>query len=218
MKTVELGFIYVLQNPITGEFFYVGATERSLKSRLHNHYSHFKEYESGKRKKNKRFEYLSKLLPVKCNIILLEVIKKASLCEAEKKWIKHFRDINPNLTNMTDGGKGGQTWKYYTDEEKTKSKKLISKKIKGSHNTAIHNKRISESRIGYLHHNKIKLEDHIIALNENKEVVKSFDYIFEISGFLNNKHAGSNVKRILNDNKLHYKYYWITKSRIQDIV
>ena len=36
MKTVELGFIYVLQNPITGEFFYVGATEHSLKSRLHD--------------------------------------------------------------------------------------------------------------------------------------------------------------------------------------
>ena len=222
MSNVELGFVYALQNPITGEFFYVGATRHSLKSRLNDHYGHLSECRKDRRKNNKKFNYLENLLPTKCKIILLEIVVKDSLFNAEKKWIKHFRKINPNLTNMTDGGIGGETWKYYSDSEKEKSGKLISKKTKGVPNSPEHNENISKSRIGYLHHNKVRLEDPIVALDKEKKLVKVFNYIFEINQFLNNKHSGSNVKRILNDDRLHYKYYWITfsqlKSETQDIV
>ena len=40
---VPVGFIYYLQNPVTGEIFYVGATETSLKNRLRTHYQHLSE-------------------------------------------------------------------------------------------------------------------------------------------------------------------------------
>lgn len=222
MKYVELGFVYALQNPKTGEFFYVGATQRSLKSRLQDHYAHLSECRKERRKNNKRFNYLENLLPLKCNIVLLEVVVKSSLSEAEIKWINHFRKINPKLTNMTDGGAGGKTWKYFSEKEKKESSSKISKKLKHRHNTAKHNENISKSRIGYLSHKKLKLKDPIIALDEKENFVKSFNYLFEINQFLNNKHSGSNVKRILNDKRLHYGFYWILLSQYegnpQDIV
>ena len=71
MDTIT-GFIYYLQNPITGEIFYVGSTECSLKNRLRTHYQHLREYERGLRKHNKRYEYLLNLRPNKATIHLLE--------------------------------------------------------------------------------------------------------------------------------------------------
>lgn len=60
-KLVELGFIYCLKNPKNNEIFYIGATESSPKDRLSGHYSHFKEYLSGKRNCNKKFEYIESI-------------------------------------------------------------------------------------------------------------------------------------------------------------
>ena len=74
MASTILGFIYCLQNPITGEIFYVGCTETSLKNRLKTHYQHLKEYQNGKRNENKRYLYLEKMLPLKAEIILLEIV------------------------------------------------------------------------------------------------------------------------------------------------
>lgn len=124
---IPLGFVYYLQNPITSEIFYVGATEVSLKNRLRGHYQHLSESLNGKRKMNKRMQYLLDLKPLKATIHLLEIITEGNLEEREIFYIKHFRDINPNLTNMTNGGPGKCTSLYYTEEEKIKFGHKISK-------------------------------------------------------------------------------------------
>ncbi len=53
---IPLGFIYSLQNPKTGEIFYIGATTKDLKDRLKSHYQHLREVEKGKRRINNRFK------------------------------------------------------------------------------------------------------------------------------------------------------------------
>ena len=116
--TAITGFIYYLQNPTTDEIFYVGSTECSLKNRLRTHYQHLREFERNLRKTNRRYEYLLKLRPLKATIHLLELVfTKEELEKREIFYIKHFRKINSNLTNMTDGGKGKCTSKYYTEKE-----------------------------------------------------------------------------------------------------
>jgi hypothetical protein len=80
---IPLGFVYYLQNPITSEIFYVGTTEISLKNRLRSHYQHLSEALNGKRKMNKRYEYLLNLKPLKATIHLLEIITEGNLEERE---------------------------------------------------------------------------------------------------------------------------------------
>ena len=101
----SLAFIYYLQNPVTGEIFYVGATKISLTNRLRTHYQHLREFERGLRKSNRRYEYLLKLRPDKATIHLLEIVTDLELLdERECFYIKLMRKAYPNLTNMTDGG------------------------------------------------------------------------------------------------------------------
>ena len=69
---------------------------------------------------NKRYEYLLNLKEIKATIHLLEIVTEGNLEEREMFYIEHFRNINPNLTNMTNGGPGKCTSLYYTEEEKIK--------------------------------------------------------------------------------------------------
>lgn len=217
---IPLGFVYYLQNPITSEIFYVGATEISLKNRLRTHYQHLTEAKKGLRKMNKRYEYLINLKEVKATIHLLEIVTEGNLEEKEMFYIKHFRDINPNLTNMTNGGPGKCTLLYYTDEEKIKFGHKISKQLKGRKKPHGFAENLSKQRKGL--GNPATKEISIGWIVADKKYL--FKYGFEINRFISNNNAYGNVfSHFKNKRKgTPYSYQWELFSNlnkeIQDIV
>lgn len=215
---MPLGFIYYLQNPLTGEIFYVGATEVSLKNRLRAHYQHLREFQRGLRKENNRYKYLLNLKPKKATIHLLEVVTEGNLWEREKCYIRYFRDLNPNLTNMTDGGRGDNTYKYQSDINKRIMSSKISHANKGKKKPAGFSENLSKIRKGKNNPSAKELQDWIVA--DKKHL---FKYGFEINAFIGSKHAYGNVYRDLNkSNRNSYKHEWQLYSNlsieIQDIV
>jgi hypothetical protein len=219
-----IGFIYYLQNPITEEIFYVGATQTSLKNRLRTHYQHLREYERGLRLKNKRYEYLANLRPNKAKIVLLEVAED-NVFKRETHYIDIFRRLCPNLTNQTDGNHGGDTFKYQTPENKILIGDKISQKLTGISRTpefienlsrirtGVNNPAAGRSKIGWL-----------INFDTEGNPIKLFKFGFEINKFLNSKYAYGNVSKFVDNdfNNRPYGYIWKSFSKcskeIQDIV
>ena len=217
---LPLGFVYYLQNPITSEIFYVGATEISLKNRLRTHYQHLSEAIKGQRKMNKRYEYLLNLKEIKATIHLLEIVTEGNLEEREMFYIKHFRNINPNLTNMTNGGPGKCTSLYYTEEEKIKFGHKISKSLKGKKKPKGFAENLSKQRKGL--GNPATKEISIGWIVADRKYL--FKYGFEINKFISNKNAYGNIFSYFKNNRKGgpYGYKWELFSNlnieIQDIV
>ena len=206
MEKTELGFIYYLQHPKTGEIFYVGATETSIKSRLRTHYQHLREHERGLRKTNKRYKYLQDLRPLKAEIHLLEIVTNDYLDKREQHYIKFFRGINPNLTNMTDGGRGRYTHKYYTIEQKKITNKKISKALKGRKKPEGFAANMAITRKGLNNPASKPLKQMILGSNEY-----IFKYGFEINNFVGSISGYGNVLKVLNkQNKTAYGHKWTT--------
>lgn len=219
-KIVELGFIYYLQNPITKEIFYIGSTQQSLKQRLRTHYIHLSEAISGKRKMNKRYEYLLNLEDNKAEIHLLQIVTNDCLDKAEKFHIKHFRQVNPNLTNMTDGGAGGFTGKYYTIEEREKLGHKIRGALKGIKKPAGFAENLSKQRKGL--GNPAAKEMQVGWIVANEETL--FKYTFEIDEYIGKKAASSNViKNLKKGNRgtpygVKWTFFSDMNKKKQDIV
>lgn len=217
---VPLGFIYCLKHPDTGEIFYVGATQISLKNRIRTHYQHLREYQRGLRTGNKRYRYLESLLPKKAEISLLKLVQNEDIDEQEIFFIKSMRKIYPNLTNMTDGGRGKCTSKYYTEAEMEKYSAKISRSNKGRKKPEGFATKLSENRKG----KNNPMCGHII----NGGLVcftdcgpKLFRHNFEINLFCNSKHAGSNVRKYFRTGLPYgfsWKYYNDCDTETQDIV
>ena len=220
--TAITGFIYYLQNPTTDEIFYVGSTECSLKNRLRTHYQHLREFERNLRKTNRRYEYLLKLRPLKATIHLLELVfTKEELEKREIFYIKHFRKINSNLTNMTDGGKGKCTSKYYTEKELEIYSLKISKSNKGRPKPKGFAENLSQSRKGLNNPAAKQMLDWIIAFKDEKPI-KLLKYGFKINEFIDNKYDFGAVKDSIKRNGTSHNYKWEYFSKcskeIQDIV
>lgn len=203
------GFIYYLQNPITGEIFYVGATECSLLMRLRTHYQHLREYERGLRKSNKRYEYLHKLRPIKATIHLLEIVIDRDRLEKQEIFhIRHFRKINPNLTNMTDGGKGKCTNKYYTENQMEDYISKISVANKNKKKPEGFAEHLSNIRLG-IKNPSAKLLSPPIVCSKDGKYIDTFYYCFEINNFIGNRYAAQNVKAyIKRGGKFCYGFIW----------
>lgn len=100
-------FIYGLQDPITYELHYVGAT-KNIEKRFDGHIKESKERFGwfNYKKSNWIFNLLEKgMCP---EIFIIEEVDK-NWQEKEKFWIAYFRYIGSNLFNLTDGGEGGDT-------------------------------------------------------------------------------------------------------------
>lgn len=222
MEENILGFIYYLQNPITKEIFYIGCTRASLPNRLRTHYQHLREFKRGLRKSNRRYEYLKSIEPHKATIHLLEIVT-GTLRDLEKKeieYISFFRSQNPNLTNMTDGGIGKNTSKYYTEEEMEEFSKKLSKSLKFKKKPEGFSENLSNIRKGLGNPAAKELKDWIIA--EKEGAYHLFKYGFQVNDFMSNKNAYGNVYKFLDSSKRPYGYSWKTFSKlskeIQDIV
>lgn len=98
--------IYGLIDPITNEIRYIGKSEKGMGRPR----EHFCPYQLKiKNKKNSWIKSLKK-------INLIPIIKIIEICESkdllndrEVYWISFYKQIGNNLTNMTDGGTGGNT-------------------------------------------------------------------------------------------------------------
>lgn len=196
--------IYGLVSPINGQVVYVGCTSNTIEYRLKQHYWHLNAALRGERNMNKRFEYLKSILPLKVSIKLLKVVDTStplSLSESfwESYYIKKYRDINPDLLNETDGGKGNNTHKYKTEEEVKNIGNKISKAVKGKSKPDGFGEHLSRIRKGLGNPAAKKLKEPIYAYNviTNTLLPTPFTYAFEINEFLN-RNAWSNVKKQIN--------------------
>lgn len=223
VKRNEVLTIYGLVSPIDGKIVYVGATTKSLTYRLKQHYWHLNEAIKGRRKMNKRFNYLKNLLPLKVSIKCLYITNDVNgLKWYESRYIKKYREINPDLLNETDGGIGQYTSAYKSDEEKIEIGTKISDALKGKSKPEGFAEHLSEIRKGLGNPGCKKLDEPIYAVDiyTEKRKLKSFDYAFQIDEFLKRNKAWSNVRKAINHvnmrngSKLKYQvcygYYWLT--------
>lgn len=221
LKSNLLLRIYGLENPDTKEIVYIGATTHSLSHRLKQHYWQLNEAKNtDRRNMNKRFEYLDKLLPKKVNIVLLyETDDVANLKQYESEYIEKYRKINPNLLNETDGGYGNNTHKYKSDSEIKNCGIKISNSLKGRKKPKGFAEHLSDIRKGLGNPMVKKLNELIYAVDFNKQIIKEFNYGFEINTFLNINNAWSNVKKVLDGKQLNaYGYFWIPKSKLNKFI
>lgn len=114
----------------------------------------------------------------------------------EKYYINYYRKINPNLLNETNGGIGGYTAINKSDNEKSIIGRKISNAIKGRKKPKGFAEHLSAIRKGKNNPMTQRLEIKIGAYKENN-LIKSFEYGFEINEFIGSKSAYSNVHKVL---------------------
>lgn len=215
--------IYGLISPIDGKVIYVGATTKSLEYRLKQHYWHLNGAIRGERRMNKRFEYLKNLLPLKVSIKCLYTTNDVyGLKWYESKYIKIYRELNPDLLNETDGGVGQNTHKYKTDKEISEIGAKISNAIRGKAKPDGFSEHLSEIRKGLGNPGCKKLDAPIYAVNikTQRRVNKKFEYGFEVNSFVHKHNAWSNIKKAINHISTRcgfrgqfqqcYGYWWLT--------
>lgn len=205
------GFIYGLKNPTNEEVFYIGCTQHSLKERWQCHYYNVNEVETGRRLTNDRLDYLKKLLPIKCEIFLIEEVDEEDMYKKEIEWIKFYRDLGYNLVNGTDGGRGVSTVSYYNTEKR----KLLGLKISlgnsGVKRTEGYKRNLSVQRKGELNTmvGKGVYKDFVAYDGDN--LVQMFRFQFEIDYFFQTKHSAGSIVATFRNNKRHHKplgYTW----------
>ncbi len=220
---IELYSVYGLVNPITNELFYVGCTSMSLDDRLRNHYDNLREaVNTDRRKVNKRLKYLLDLLPNIASCMLLESVQSGKWEERERFYISKYRKINSNLTNVAIGGKGGDTYTYLSDEDKSKRSMLSSLALKGRKKPKGFAENLSKARLG--NSNPMagtSKYSKIVKINDDNSIDKIYHYGFELNADYN-KYAYGNMISALNRatylKECHYQNkngYWNYESNLQ---
>lgn len=118
--------IYVLTEPLSGEIRYVGWTATSLEIRLARH---LRDARHGSDHRRTWLRSLQRrgLTPT---IDAIQSVPFSCWAEAERYWIRHFRERGCPLTNGTDGGEGtpGQT---HTAEARARMSKAHRERPRG---------------------------------------------------------------------------------------
>lgn len=101
--------IYGLCDPRTKEVRYVGKSCKGM-DRPKEHFYSFQ-----RKTKSPKNSWIINLLKqnITAEIIIIENCKKENLDEREIYWINSYRNMGHKLTNMTDGGTGGDTGGAY---------------------------------------------------------------------------------------------------------
>lgn len=94
--------IYSLLDPITNEVMYVGRTKVRLSARMSSH------YHCSRHNFTPRDIWIASLTKngLKPIIKIIEDVDSSIWREREKYWIKYYKEINPKLTNLAEGGEG----------------------------------------------------------------------------------------------------------------
>ena len=206
--------IYILKNPITQEIFYVGCTEKKLEQRLKAHYWKLNEAKRGEINFNKRLKYLDNLLPNKAEIHLIDTCEWKDHVRIEEKYIELYKNLNPNLTNQTFGGIGGDTFTLQTEEQQLTTGQKISLKIKGRKLTEEQLKFRSESRKGYGNPVGGYTKYSPICIESKTEII-IFRNAIECSQYYQNKNKWKNLIDLAN---FHARTKVLTKNKNKQIV
>lgn len=205
--------IYGLVNPSTNEIIYVGQTTKLLEVRLNGHYWKLNEAKKGKRTMTKLFKFLDSYLPFRVKIILLKEVDTSKPFQnadfSEKYYIEKYKKINPNLLNETDGGIGSNTYINKSNNDKSEIGKKISKQLKGRKKPEGFAEHLSNIRKGK--NNPMAKKFNIpIGAYKGFNLIKKFNYSYEINNFLNKNNAWSNIKKVLEGklNYCPYGYVW----------
>lgn len=196
--------IYALKHPDTGDVFYIGATSESLKRRWMQHYRALREAELGKRILNDRLKYLKDLLPKKALIEVIIVVPEELMYEEEVIQIAKYRESGASLVNGTDGGIGGGACRYLSPERQIEFRDKLSRANKGKKKPEGFAENMAVSRKGK--ENPAAKAYPIPVVCIRGEFKKIFYHAFEIDAFLGNRHASSNVIKVLKG-KLKYRPY-----------
>lgn len=205
--------IYALVNPSNNEIIYVGQTKLGIKKRLDQHYWKLNEAKKGKRSMTKLFKFLDNYLPLKVKIKLLRIIDTEKPFEnadfLEQYYINHYRTINPNLLNESDGGIGGFVWKNKSDKDKNIIKEKISKANKGKKKPEGFGKNLSIKRKGA--NNPMAKKLNIGIYDKNKNLIYICNYGFEVNEFLKDKWFWSNNSRLIRNGFAGYRFGYMIK-------
>jgi hypothetical protein len=117
-------YIYALCDPDTNQVRYIGKAD-NLQKRLKRHMGGYEPRPTYKSNWVKSLKKLNKR-PI---IMILEEVQRDSWQEAEKRWIDYYRKQGANLTNMVDGGIGGNTTPVFSKEERQRRSKQSSKRM-----------------------------------------------------------------------------------------
>ena len=201
--------IYKLINPSTNEVIYVGQTRFILEKRLKMHYWKLNEAKKGGRTMTKLFKFLDSYLPLQVKIELITTVdtdlpfRNADFLE--EYYINYYRKINSNLLNEANGGIGGYTAINKSDSKKKEIGYKISLKNKGRKKPEGFAEHLSAIRKGKNNPMAKKLM-YKVGCYKGFDLVKVFEYAYEIDNFIGTKGAWSNIKKVLNK-KLDYVPY-----------
>jgi hypothetical protein len=115
-------FIYALLDPDTDEVRYIGKADNPNK-RLRRHLGFFEP--TATYKQNWLKSLISK--QQQPSIKILEEVDKEDWQDAERKWIKHYREQGARLTNKASGGNGG--WNGLSEEGRLRKNKKASERM-----------------------------------------------------------------------------------------
>lgn len=195
--------IYILRHPDTKDVVYVGQTkDLNLTHYLNSKYWKLNEVNKGGRNNTPLFDLMKELLPKR---LIIEEIRKVDDSKPfdnpdflEWYYIKEYSK-QYKLLNRTNGGIGGNTYKYKTKEEISAIGKKISIKLKGKNKSENFKQHLSETRIGNNNPNAKKLSKKV-AVYSNDELIDIFEYGYQIDNFIGYKGAYSNIKKYMDCN------------------
>ena len=180
--------IYGIVHPVTKEVVYIGQTADNLEHYLKTKYWKLNEVKRGGRNWTKLFHFLNDLLPLKAEIVLIRLCDTTKPFDGsdflEKFYIKKYKELNPNLLNETDGGFGGNTYKYKTKEELKVIGQKLSLKLKGKKKPEGFSENLSNARKGAGNPRAFKFN---VGMYKNDELIRVFNYRFEIIEIFGNK-------------------------------
>jgi len=126
-------YIYTLSDR-NGNIRYVGKTKQYLKQRL---YSHIKECETNR--KSHKISWIKSLLEKnqKPIIEIIDQVEDQNWEFWEKYWINQLKIWGMKLTNLTEGGQGGNGYKHSEESIKKMSQSKIGLKLSDEHKQKI---------------------------------------------------------------------------------
>lgn len=177
-------FIYKITN-ITNNKIYIGQVyNKSVQDRFNRHV---------KDASPKSKSYIDRAIAKygKDNFIVEQIDEANSLDELnqkEKQWIAFYKSTNKNIGyNLTDGGDGGNTYKYKSISEMNEIKSKLSIANKGKNN--------GQSK-------------QIKALNVNTNEIIHFDTLLDACKYFNHKQKGSFICRCENQVLTLWRGVW----------
>ncbi len=125
-------FIYTLSDK-NGHIRYIGKTNTPRK-RI---YSHIQECKTSN--KSHKINWIKSLL-AKNEVPIIDILEEVSIDDwknSEIYWIEQFRQWGFNLTNLTNGGQGGNGYKHTLDSKQKMRKSKLGSKLSKEHKEKI---------------------------------------------------------------------------------